>query len=134
MIDCNQKMYFMGNWNKLMYTRIARHEVWLIWSKQNIFHQGLKNCIKRDLLKRFAKNRYEWNTSIIIQIFPYSREETHLKHKNWQHIWSCAWLELKATTNFEINYSSKFFAVTVLFVVRLELSVAVHCYLKNLSK
>ena len=49
-------LYFMGNWNKLMYTRIARYEAWLIWIKQFVCHQALKNCIKNDFFKKFSTN------------------------------------------------------------------------------
>ena len=57
----------MGNWNKLMYTRIAWHESWLIWIKQFVYYQMLKNCVKNDFFKKFATNMLEGNRSIIIQ-------------------------------------------------------------------
>ena len=56
----------MGNWNKLMYTRTARHEAWLIWIKRFFCQQALKNCIKNDFFKKFATNKLEGNRLIII--------------------------------------------------------------------
>ena len=46
----------MGNLNKLMYTEIARHEAWLIWIKQFVFDEVLKNLIKNEFCKMFATN------------------------------------------------------------------------------
>ena len=40
-------IYFMGNWKKLIYTRIANHEAWMIWIKQFVYHQVLRNCVKK---------------------------------------------------------------------------------------
>ena len=50
-------IYFIKNWNKLPYTRIAMHEAWLIWIRQIVFHQVLKNSIKNGFFKMFATNR-----------------------------------------------------------------------------
>ena len=35
----------------------TRHEAWLIWIKQLIYREMLKNCIKNDFLKQFTTNR-----------------------------------------------------------------------------
>ena len=60
-------IYFIKNWNKLSHTRIARHEAWLIWIRQIVVHQVLKNSIKNGFFKMFTTNRLEGNRSIIIQ-------------------------------------------------------------------
>ena len=46
----------MGNLNKLMYTKIARHEAWLIWIKQFVFDEVLKSCIKNEFCKMVDTN------------------------------------------------------------------------------
>ena len=50
-------IYFMGNWIKLMYARIVRCEAWLIWIKQFVYRQVLKNFVENNFFKHFATNR-----------------------------------------------------------------------------
>ena len=45
-------IYVIGNWNKLMYTRIARREAWLIWIEKIVFRKVLKNSIENSFFKQ----------------------------------------------------------------------------------